>query len=84
MEKEKIICISSHSKKIKIDDIHKLIDKLLALNDIFQISLNNYILFEEADKDDYKQMINYLFFKFDLTSIKMALSKEIKIFLSYK
>ena len=56
MEKENKNIFPTNSKKIKIEEIHILIDKILTLNDIFQISFNDYILFKESDKEDYKQL----------------------------
>ena len=38
MENDYLKSIPLNSKKIKIDDIHRLIDKMLTLNKIFQIS----------------------------------------------
>jgi hypothetical protein len=84
MDKDKIKGTSFNTKKIKIEEMHNLIDKIISLNDIFLTSFNGYILFEESDKSEYKQLINYLFLKFDMNSTKMVLSKDFRIILSYK
>ena len=84
MENDYLKSIPLNSKKIKIDDIHRLIDKMLTLNKIFQISFNDYIMFKESDKEDCKQLINYLFLKFEFNSTKRVLSNQLKTLLSFK
>lgn len=83
MDKERQKPQSSGQRKIKIDDVYNLIDNITSLNEIFKVSLDSYISFDDSDKDALKQLINYLFVKFDMTSTKLVLSKEYHIVLSY-